>query len=587
MLPGKTWVQPGNELRERVLLLMSVPHRVFFPKRRLGRLALVAGVLLVVTGALGTALVVGGFLPGQCRSELTLPVTVAAAIEPVAQQVAADFQRDHPTVGGRCVKTQITVGNSAEVASELPGSPVVPPALWIPDSTMWALRAQRDASTAGPDAPRLDVKAPLAMPPLVVAAPLRAAPGLGYPDSPLGWQRVLDGSASVAIGNPTATTEGLATLLAGASVFSNPDGTPRPEMTAALLRVSRTALPTINQAFTKVQQDTAAPPFTATEQAVVAFNRASSKRDLVAVYPAGGTIALDLPVVRVVRHNEDPGMSAAADAFEKALRSGSAAAYFADAGFRDPQGNAPANWFQWDGVRSQPPSLLRAPSIDQVMELLRAWSALSLEARMLTMIDISSAMKTATPGGGTRIDLARDVALTALGSLPDGTNVGLWAFSSRLTNDHPYTSLVPIGPLAEPLRPDATRRQTLQTSLATLPSRVRGPSALYAATLGAFRAVRQNYDPKKVNSVVLITNGRNDDSTGMNLQSLLAALRAEADPAQPVLIVPVAVSPDADMDALNQIASVSGGKAYQAKQPADIRNVLFDALSQRKCRPRC
>jgi len=41
------------------------------------------------------------------------------------------------------------------------------------------------------------------------------------------------------------------------------------------------------------------------------------------------------------------------------------------------------------------------------------------------------------------------------------------------------------------------------------------------------------------------------------------------------------------MDALRQISAATGGKAYQALQPADIQGVLLDAISQRRCRPNC
>jgi hypothetical protein len=556
-------------------------------KRKLGRLALVAGVLLGVTGLTGAALyVVGGLRPGQCSGDLALPVTVTSAVEPVARQVAADFTQAHPTFGGRCVLVQIAVGNAAEIANQLPYNPVAPPALWIPDSTLWAQRAAQATAAAGPDAPKLEVRAPLAMTPLVVAAAEGTAATLGYPGTPLSWQRLLDPGSSISVGDPTITTEGLAALLVGSSLLTNPDGSPRPELTAALLRMSRAALPSVVQAFTNTPQGNAGSPFTATEQAVFAVNHAAGKRDFVAMYPAEGTLALDSPVVRVTSRNEDPGLSAAANAFETALRSSSARKHFADAGFRDPQGAASVTWTGSNGVRSALPKMLPAPPVDRVAGLLRSWSALTIDTRMLTVIDVSTAMRTTVPGGGTRVQLARDVALTALAMLPDSSNVGLWAFSSRLTNDLPYRAVVSIGPLAEPLAA-GTRRQVLQDGAAGLPGVVHGQAELYDTTLAAFRAVRQNFDPRKINSVVLMTDGHNQGGSGMDLATLVATLRAENDPAKPVVIIPVGIGQDADMQTLGQIASATGAKAYQAKQPSDVRTVLLDAFDRRKCRPNC
>ena len=41
------------------------------------------------------------------------------------------------------------------------------------------------------------------------------------------------------------------------------------------------------------------------------------------------------------------------------------------------------------------------------------------------------------------------------------------------------------------------------------------------------------------------------------------------------------VGTDADLSALRQIADATGGAAYQAVNPADLQNVLFDAIRRR------
>jgi hypothetical protein len=43
----------------------------------------------------------------------------------------------------------------------------------------------------------------------------------------------------------------------------------------------------------------------------------------------------------------------------------------------------------------------------------------------------------------------------------------------------------------------------------------------------------------------------------------------------------VALGPDADLEALQQIAEVTQGAAYSAVDPSDLQTVLFDALRQR------
>jgi Mg-chelatase subunit ChlD len=86
---------------------------------------------------------------------------------------------------------------------------------------------------------------------------------------------------------------------------------------------------------------------------------------------------------------------------------------------------------------------------------------------------------------------------------------------------------------------------------------------------------------------VLITDGRNEVTGGIDLASVLQTLRAEADPTRPVPVIAIGLGPEADVEALRQIAQATGGRSYQAQDPQEIRDVLLDAISQRACRPGC
>ncbi|MCU1616885.1 MAG: von Willebrand factor type, partial [Frankiales bacterium] len=66
-----------------------------------------------------------------------------------------------------------------------------------------------------------------------------------------------------------------------------------------------------------------------------------------------------------------------------------------------------------------------------------------------------------------------------------------------------------------------------------------------------------------------------------DLGALVDTLRREADPARPVKVIAVGVGTDADLDALRQITSATGGATYSALDPNDLKTVLFDALRQR------
>jgi len=52
-----------------------------------------------------------------------------------------------------------------------------------------------------------------------------------------------------------------------------------------------------------------------------------------------------------------------------------------------------------------------------------------------------------------------------------------------------------------------------------------------------------------------------------------------------VLVVVLAAA--AALVALQQTAAATGGKAYLARDPADIRGVFLDAIIERRCRPTC
>lgn len=560
------------------------------PERgRLRRVVLPVGALLGVVAAAGITVVALRATSGpECRGTLPLKVAVTPSVEEVVRGAADDYQADRPVVDGKCVQVQVEARSAADVANELPTAQINPPALWVPDSSMWAAQTQRQAGDEGAEAPQLDVRASLASSPVVIAGSERSMSALGWPITPVSWAKVVDPTVPVTLSDPTMSTEGLATLAVIRAQLGNPDGTPKPELIGALLRVGRNALPSVRDAFGKVVQgEENAPVFTASEQSVLSANRAAGSRRVVASYPKEGTVAFDYPVVRVSRTGEQDGVAEAAESFERALRADRTAQRFAEAGFRTPDGRAPGGWTNdADGVRGDDVTVVGTPDPDQVAELLRTWGAVSLDTRLLAVLDVSGSMAEKMSNGQTRVEAAREAALTALGMLPDTSEIGLWAFSTNKNPPDDWIELVPVGPLGEPIN-GAPRRVQLQKGAGSLPGLVGGGTALNETALAAFRHVQRTYDPSKINSVTLITDGSNDDISSIDLPGLLATLKREADPARPVPMIMVGLGADADMNALRQIADATGGKAYQAMEPEDIRGVLLDGISQRRCRPNC
>ncbi|GAA3892061.1 substrate-binding and VWA domain-containing protein [Saccharothrix violaceirubra] len=555
---------------------------------RVRRVVLPLVALVGIVAAAGVTVVALRLTDGEdCTGTLSLKVAVAPGAEGVVRGAAEDYQADQPVVEHRCVQVQVEARSAPDVANELPTAQINPPALWIPDSTMWAEQTKRQAGEHGADAPTLELGPSLATSPLVVAGSAKAVGALG--DS-VSWAGLIDPKARATLTDPTTSTEGLAALAIVRGLLGNPDGTPKPELIGALMRVGRNALPSVRDAFTKITQGSGddAPVFATTEQSVLDANRVAGSRKVVAAYPKEGTLAFDYPVVRVGRAGEPAGTAQAAEDFERHLRTGRTLQRFAEAGFRTTDGKAPQGWkTDREGVRGEDVSLLTRPDADQVAELLRTWGAVSLDTRMLTLLDVSGSMAEPMEGSReTRIGAARDAALTALAMLPDTSEVGLWAFGRNKRPPDDWIELISTGPLGETVA-GTTRRARLQTSAGGLATLVGGGTALNDTVLAAYREARRTFDPMKINSVALITDGSDDDISSIDLPTLLSTLREEADPARPVPMFLVGLGADADLDALRQIAEATGGKAYQALKGEDIRTVLLDAISQRRCRPNC
>jgi Ca-activated chloride channel family protein len=207
---------------------------------------------------------------------------------------------------------------------------------------------------------------------------------------------------------------------------------------------------------------------------------------------------------------------------------------------------------------------------------------------MLAVIDISGSMArgVASAGGASRLQETKDAATRGLSLYPDDAQIGLWVFSQNLTPRTDYRTLVPIGPLG--VRPDGVLgRQQLGTTLAGLRVDPNGNTALYDTTLAAVRSVRKGWDPNRVNSVVLLTDGRNEDNEGISLTHLLSTLRRENDPARPIPVITIAFGPDSDRAALAAISQATGGSTYVTSNANDVYAVFQDAVGRRSCRPQC
>ncbi|TDC52227.1 VWA domain-containing protein [Jiangella ureilytica] len=548
-------------------------HRQAAPSPWLRRLGLsVMAVALIGAAGLGVASVLDS-AGGDCAGPL--PVTVAAdpTIEPVLSELSRAYAATDPRQGDRCVQ----IGVNATAAGDVVGTlgTAEGPHLWIPKTRAFGPALEEGVATE---------LASVALSPLVVVMPSQAAEALGGSGAEISWTALVQGDAPAVIADPAANDEGIASLIAVRTALG--EDVDRAQLVQLMTQVSQSAVPTVGDAFAAVAESPAA--FTATEQAVAAYNRDAGDARVTALYPAEGTLAFDYPALAIAGPDEDEAARSAAAAFVTYLGSTDAQETIRGAGFRSPDGTADSDAGVVDGTRPDMPALLPDPDPAAVTELTRQWAALALDMRMLAVIDVSGSMNEQVTEDATRIELTRDAALEALQLFPPDASIGLWAFSILQDPPRDYVQLVDVGPMNEVLDDGTSRQEALVAAAESLPSIADGGTGLYDTALAAFQEMRSSYQAGMVNSVVLLTDGRNeDDPDGIDLETLLTQLTAQFDPAAPVPIITIGMGPDADMEALQQISAATGTTAYHAEDPSDIQSVFLQAMIERQCRPNC
>ncbi|HEX2772209.1 MAG TPA: VWA domain-containing protein, partial [Micromonosporaceae bacterium] len=115
----------------------------------------------------------------------------------------------------------------------------------------------------------------------------------------------------------------------------------------------------------------------------------------------------------------------------------------------------------------------------------------------------------------------------------------------------------------------------------TIQPKAGGRTGLYDTVLAAYKAVQEDWEPGRVNSVVLLTDGQNDNASGLSQQQLLANLKRIADPKRPIQVVIVGISSDVSQPELQSITKVTGGGVFVTEDPAKIGDIFLQAIALR------
>jgi Ca-activated chloride channel homolog len=302
---------------------------------------------------------------------------------------------------------------------------------------------------------------------------------------------------------------------------------------------------------------------------------------LVAVYPSEGTLYSDSPFIVLDTAWVDADEKAAAALFEDFVQQPANQRKVLQYGFRPNNPAVPLAdpIVAANGVDpTQPTANLEVPSPEVLVGILDSWAKLRKDARVLLVLDISGSMgEFVTDDGKTRLDLAQAAAVSALDQFKDTDDVGLWAFSTDLGGPDPNVhELVPIAPIG------ANRPAIASAIQAQFPT---NGTPLYEVTGKAYDTMLAGYDPAKINAIVLLTDGQNDDGVAdddaQQFQDLVAKLQqgSEGSSSQPVRLFTISYGDDADQLTLRAISQATRAATYNASNPATINQVFTAVIS--------
>ena len=502
------------------------------------------------------------------------PVRVGAdpAIADVLTRATADLE---PWLdAGECLTIQVRDLASGETAAQLTrdagtGFAAPLPDIWVPDSSLW-LAVAGGTQTGEERLPETGTS--IASSPVVVAVPAAMARRQGWPDQQPTWQGLLNQSGiRVAMTDPRNDPCAAATLLALMSE--------RTESLAAVAR--RFSVPITPEGPTAALAGTgAADAVPTSEVAVIRTNQASGSTSVVAGYDPSVSANLDFPMVPVAPGGGDlpAATERAAEVLRAALLSPASQQLFGDAGLRTSDGALAATWGESDGVldRTRPAAAPYAP--EQVRSVMQRWTSVGRRFRLLMLVDRSGSMAQPLPGSSSSKATLAQAALDELvrGLAPD-SDMGLWSFTTGLPGGD-VEELVGTGPVAADV--DGTsRRDALLAGVRALDPKIGGATPLYDAVLAGFTAAQRSFAYGRLNALVVVSDGRNQDPASISLPQLLDRLRLQFDGVRPVRIITVAYGARADAATLRRISLVTGGRSYLALDPSDISRVLTRAVA--------
>jgi Ca-activated chloride channel family protein len=502
------------------------------------------------------------------------------------------------------------------------------PVIWSPAGSIWGQYVNLRLGQAG-QRPIVGEGKSFMLTPLVIAMPEPMAQAIGYPGTPIGWEDILKlakdqqgwstfghaewGPFKLGKTNPNFSTSGLNQLVAQASAAArkNPvtlEDLDRPEVQAftegvesAVVHYGDTTLTFLNNLYKADQRGNALSYVSAVaveEKSVIDYNQGNPdgildageqprppRIPLVAIYPKEGTLFSNSPMFVLDAPWVEQRQKDAAQVFISYLQEPDNQRQVLQYHFRPGNTAVPIG----DPITAanhvdpnQPQTLLEVPDAQVVGRLLEKWSSQRKKAKVTLVLDVSGSMgDSADPANasvGTKLDLAKAAVLASLDQFAADDLVALDIFTTGLGDrgDQDLIQLQPfgrIGDTAEQLRQKVQGLQPLNST------------PLYSVTKKAYDQALAAYDPTRINAVVVLTDGMNDDGNKdddqRQLQDLISSLRSgnEGQASRPVRVFTIGYGKDADAAVLKSIAEAASSASYLAKDPKTINAVLTAVIS--------
>jgi hypothetical protein len=184
--------------------------------------------------------------------------------------------------------------------------------------------------------------------------------------------------------------------------------------------------------------------------------------------------------------------------------------------------------------------------------------------------------KVPTAGGLTRAQVTQAVARQGLALLDGRWSVGNWTFSTNMVGKRPWIENLPIVSVA-------THGPELSAAIDKIVPKDDGDTGLYDTALAAYERVQDGWQAGVSNSVVIYTDGKNDNPGGLTKAQLVEKMTKLRDPKRPVRMIIIGIGTEVDPSELEAITKASGsGGVFVASDPAKIGEIFLQAIASRQ-----